>query len=175
MNEDQLIFENRNAFREWLIQNHQKNPGIWLVFSKDAGFKTLTANEALEEALCFGWIDGQIKSLDARMYIKRFTPRRKRSSWSERNRKLAAKLIAEGAMTDAGHAAIARARELGTWEKPVKPTSQKPLSLQVMGSLPVMPDKKFHNLFIIDFRVFRMHIVRSIWNINLLRIWQQLR
>jgi uncharacterized protein YdeI (YjbR/CyaY-like superfamily) len=125
MKDDQLMFENRKAFREWLIQNHQKSPGMWMVFSKDAGIKTLTANEALEEALCFGWIDGQIKSLGAKKYIKRFTPRRNRSVWSERNRKLARKLIAEGAMTDAGQAAIAQAKEKGTWDKPnLEPISE---------------------------------------------------
>lgn len=118
MKDDQLAFENRAAFRKWLVHNHQKSPGIWLVFSKDATIETLTANEALEEALCFGWIDGQLQSLGPQQYRKRFTPRRKRSVWSERNRKLAEKLIAEGAMTAAGRAAIAQAQELGTWEKP---------------------------------------------------------
>jgi uncharacterized protein YdeI (YjbR/CyaY-like superfamily) len=118
MEDDQLVFENRAAFRKWLVQNHQKSPGIWLVFSKDAEIKTLTANEALEEALCFGWIDGQLQSLGAKEYLKRFTPRRKRSVWSERNRKLAQKLTEEGVMTAAGRAAIAQAQELGTWEKP---------------------------------------------------------
>ncbi len=118
MKDNQLNFENRAAFRKWLVQNHQKSPGIWLVFSKDAGIKTLTANEALEEALCFGWINGQLQSLGDKEYRKRFTPRRKRSVWSERNRKLARKLITEGAMTDAGRAAIAQAQEMGTWDKP---------------------------------------------------------
>jgi len=117
MKEDKLAFENRAAFRKWLVQNHHKSPGIWLVFSKDAGMKTLTANEALEEALCFGWIDGQLQSLGAKKYIKRFTPRRKRSVWSERNRNLAQKLAEEGIMTAAGQAAMAQARELGTWDK----------------------------------------------------------
>jgi uncharacterized protein YdeI (YjbR/CyaY-like superfamily) len=118
MKDDQLVFENRAAFRKWLVQNHQKSPGIWLVFSKDAEIKTLTANEALEEALCFGWIDGQLQSLGAKEYLKRFAPRRKRSVWSERNRKLAQKLTKEGAMTAAGRTAIAQAQELGTWDKP---------------------------------------------------------
>lgn len=131
MNDDQLVFRNRAAFRKWLDRNHQESPGIWLVFSKDASIKTLTANEALEEALCFGWIDGQLRSLGAGEYIKRFTPRRKRSVWSERNRKLAEKLTKEGAMTAAGLDAIAQARELGTWDKP-KPA---PISEAQIGIL----------------------------------------
>jgi uncharacterized protein YdeI (YjbR/CyaY-like superfamily) len=131
MKDDQLVFQNRAAFRKWLVQNHQKSPGIWLVFGKDAEVKTLTANEALEEALCFGWIDGQLQSLGARKYLKRFTPRRKRSVWSERNRKLAQKLTEEGAMTAAGLAAIAQAKELGTLDKP-KPA---PISEAQVGIL----------------------------------------
>jgi uncharacterized protein YdeI (YjbR/CyaY-like superfamily) len=131
MKDDQLVFENRAAFREWLVDNHQKSPGIWLVFRKDAEIKTLTADEALEEALCFGWIDGQIQSLGAKEYRKRFTPRRKGSVWSERNRKLAQKLIEEGAMAAAGQAAIAQAQKLGTWDKP-KPA---PISEEQIGIL----------------------------------------
>lgn len=118
MKEDQLVFENRAAFRKWLVENHQKNPGIWLVLGKGAKVKTLTANEALEEALCFGWIDGQIRSLGADKYLKRFTPRRKASVWSERNRKLAENLTKDGLMTAAGQAAIEEARKKGTWERP---------------------------------------------------------
>ncbi|MDD2762372.1 MAG: YdeI/OmpD-associated family protein [Opitutaceae bacterium] len=118
MKDDQLVFENRAAFKKWLAKNHQNSPGIWLVFGKDGKLKTLTANEALEEALCFGWIDGQFQSLGAEKYLKRFTPRRKGSVWSERNRKLAQKLIEEGAMTAAGQAAIAQAQEGGTWDRP---------------------------------------------------------
>jgi len=131
MKDDQLVFENRAAFREWLVQNHQKSPGIWLVFSKDAEMRTLTANEALEEALCFGWIDGQLRSLGAKEYLKRFTPRRKRSVWSERNRKLAQKLTEEGAMTAAGRAAIAQAQELGTWDKP-KPAPISEVQVEIL-------------------------------------------
>jgi uncharacterized protein YdeI (YjbR/CyaY-like superfamily) len=116
--DDQLVFEDRAAFRSWLHDNHGTNPGIWLVLGKGGSLKTLTANEALEEALCFGWIDGQIRSVDGDAYLKRFTPRSKRSVWSERNRGLAHRLIAEGAMTAAGQAAIDRAKELGTWDQP---------------------------------------------------------
>mgnify|MGYP000843554751 FL=1 len=118
MTDDPLVFENRAAFKKWLVKNHQNSSGIWLVFGKGGKVKTLSAHEALEEALCFGWIDGRLQSLGAETYRKRFTPRRKGSVWSERNRKLAQKLIEEGAMTAAGHAAIARAREGGTWDRP---------------------------------------------------------
>ena len=118
MKEQHLVFEDRAAFREWLEQHHRTNTGIWLVFGKDKSVKTLSANEALEEALCFGWIDGQLQSLGAKKYIKRFTPRRKNSVWSERNKALAKTLEERGFMTAAGRAAIDRAREAGTWEQP---------------------------------------------------------
>jgi len=131
MKDDQLVFEDRASFREWLVQNHRNSPGVWLVFGKDAEITTLSPGEALEEALCFGWIDGQIQSLGARKYRRRFTPRRERSVWSERNRKLAHKLIEEGAMTTAGQAAITRAKELGTWDTP-RPA---PISEEQVGIL----------------------------------------
>lgn len=118
MLQEQRLFANRRSFRAWLVENHRVNSGMWLVFGKSAQVKTLTANEALEEALCFGWIDGQIKGLDAQKYLKRFTPRRKGSVWSERNRKLAQRLIAAGAMTEAGYEAITHARKGGTWDRP---------------------------------------------------------
>ena len=116
--EEQVIFCDRDEFRKWLNANHNINKGIWLVFSKVNTLKTLKPDEALEEALCFGWIDGQIKSLDIEKYVKKFTPRRKDSRWSEYNRNLAARLIASGSMTEYGLAAIERARRSGTWDVP---------------------------------------------------------
>ena len=118
MAQERLLFATRAAFRQWLIKNHQASPGIWLVFGKGDQGKTLTANEALAEALCFGWIDGQLQSVDAQRYLKKFTPRRPASVWSARNRGLAEQLIAAGQMTAAGHAAIARAKAHGTWDAP---------------------------------------------------------
>lgn len=78
--------------------------------------KTIKPDEALEEALCFGWIDGQIKSVDKERYLKKFAPRRKDSQWSELNRGIAARLIAENKMTSQGLAAIERAKQSGVWE-----------------------------------------------------------
>ena len=116
--EEQVIFPDRAAFRKWLLKNHATNKGVWLVFSKVITLKTLKPDEALEEALCFGWIDGQIKSLDAEKYLKKFTPRRKDSRWSDYNRDLAARLIEQGIMTEFGLAAIERAKKSGNWNVP---------------------------------------------------------
>jgi uncharacterized protein YdeI (YjbR/CyaY-like superfamily) len=73
---EQLIFSDRAAFRAWLKKNHGRTEGLWLVFGKNDTVKTLTAEQALEEALCFGWIDGLIKRVDEKQYIKFFSPRR---------------------------------------------------------------------------------------------------
>lgn len=118
MKNDQLLFENREAFRKWLFENHHLSSGIWLVLGKAGKLETLTADEALEEALCFGWIDGQLKSIDDQKYLKKFTPRRKGSVWSERNRKLVKKLIENGSMMKAGQAVIDRAQKQGSWDSP---------------------------------------------------------
>lgn len=130
-NDDQLLFENREAFRKWLSENHHLSSGIWLVFGKAGKLKTLTADEALEEALCFGWIDGQLKSIDDQKYLKKFTPRRKGSVWSERNRKLAQKLIENGGMTKAGQAVIEEAQKQGSWDSP-KPAPIMETQIEVL-------------------------------------------
>lgn len=118
MLQEEMTFTSREAFRSWLAENHHSSPGVWLVFGKGGGRVTLKADEALEEALCFGWIDGQIQSVDEDHYLKKFTPRRKDSAWSEKNRGLAAQLIEKGLMTAAGLAAIAQAKARGCWETP---------------------------------------------------------
>ncbi|MFZ5354876.1 MAG: YdeI/OmpD-associated family protein [Bacillota bacterium] len=108
---NQIQFETPEDFRKWLQVNCLSNEGIWLVFGKEGGPKTLTANEALEEALCFGWIDSQIKSIDDKTYIKYFAQRRKNTEWSAKNIALAEQLEAAGRMTDFGRAKIDEAKQ----------------------------------------------------------------
>ena len=107
----QLQFESKEAFRTWLKVNCLSSEGIWMILGKHGGPKTLTANEALEEALCFGWIDGQIKRIDDKTYMKYFAQRRKNSNWSEKNIKLADKLEAAGRMTEYGRSKIEEAKQ----------------------------------------------------------------
>jgi uncharacterized protein YdeI (YjbR/CyaY-like superfamily) len=114
----QLAFPDREQFRQWLRENHNASGGVWLVFGKTSRIRTLRPGEALEEALCFGWIDGQIRSLDDEKYLKMFTPRQRVSRWSAANRVLAGRLIESGMMTEHGLAAIEQARSRGTWETP---------------------------------------------------------
>jgi uncharacterized protein YdeI (YjbR/CyaY-like superfamily) len=118
--EEQIVFHNREEFRSWLFANGNINKGIWLIFGKDGKLETVKAEEALREALCFGWIDGQLKSIDDTKYIKKFTPRRKGSEWSEKNKGLALKLIEEGTMTERGYETIEQAKADGTWDAPKK-------------------------------------------------------
>jgi uncharacterized protein YdeI (YjbR/CyaY-like superfamily) len=94
-------------FRRWLAENGQTKKEIWLVIHKKASGKTgISYEEAVTEALCFGWIDGMMKSLDAERYAQRFTPRRPGSHWTEANLAKARRLLAEGRMTEAGRAAL---------------------------------------------------------------------
>ena len=116
-----LEFANRNDFREWLSDNCLSNAGVWLLFGKPGGPKTVKADEALEEALCFGWIDGQMQSLDDKTYKKYFSLRRAKSKWSEKNKALIEQLEKRGIMTDYGRKKIEEARKNGQWDAPKAP------------------------------------------------------
>jgi uncharacterized protein YdeI (YjbR/CyaY-like superfamily) len=114
----ELIVPDAAAWREWLGENHADPAGVWLVLAKKGTEKptSLTYDQALEEALCHGWIDGQARRRDEATYRQRFTPRRKRSAWSRRNTGIAERLRAEGRMHPAGHAEVERAKADGRWE-----------------------------------------------------------
>jgi uncharacterized protein YdeI (YjbR/CyaY-like superfamily) len=120
-----FLFESSNDFRSYLEKNHSSQEGIWLIFGKTSGPKTLSPQEALEEALCFGWIDGQIRKIDEYSYLKYFAKRRKKSIWSKRNRELTEKLILEGKMTSYGLDAILQAKHEGVWENELDVISEE--------------------------------------------------
>lgn len=115
---EDLIFSTRDAFRTWLAGNCESTEGVWLLFGKKGGPKTLKAGEALEEALCFGWIDGQMQSIDDTAYRKYFAQRRTNSKWSEKNKSLVGQLEMQGIMTDYGRAKIEEAKKNGQWDAP---------------------------------------------------------
>lgn len=106
------------GWRTWLEENHSSGSGVWLVLAKKGTLKptSLTYLRALEEALCFGWIDGQARSGDEGTFTQSFTPRRKRSPWSKRNTGTAERLVAEGRMHASGTAEMDRAKADGRWE-----------------------------------------------------------
>jgi uncharacterized protein YdeI (YjbR/CyaY-like superfamily) len=111
------LFTDRRQWRIWLQQNHQREKEIWLVHYKKASGKTsVSYGEALEEALCFGWIDSLMRSIDEEKYILKYSPRKKTSVWSQQNKKKAEILIKQGKMTDAGLAKIEEARANGLWQ-----------------------------------------------------------
>jgi len=106
----------RKRWRSWLVKNHAVSPGVWLVFyKKTSGKSTVRYDEAVEESLCFGWIDSLMKPIDAETYRQLFTPRRVRSVWSRLNKDRVQRMVAEGLMTRAGLAAIAAAKRNGSW------------------------------------------------------------
>lgn len=113
---NQIKFKNRMEFRNWLTENALSDEGIWLVFSKKKPSETIKASEALEEALCFGWIDGQMKSIDENSYIKYFKQRRNNSNWSEKNKKIVAAMEQQNLMTDFGRAKVEYAKQNGQWD-----------------------------------------------------------
>ena len=113
-----MRFSSREEFRQWLFENSQTSGGIWLLFGKAGGPKTIKAGEALEEALCFGWIDGQMQSIDNKTYQKYFSLRREKSKWSAKNKDLAESLEKRGLMTELGRAKIEEAKRNGQWDAP---------------------------------------------------------
>lgn len=116
-----LEFSNRNDFRQWLCEYCLSSAGVWLLFGKAGGPKTIKASEALEEALCFGWIDGQMQSIDEKTYKKYFSLRRENSKWSEKNKALIEQLETQGLMTDYGRKKIEEAKKNGQWSAPKPP------------------------------------------------------
>jgi uncharacterized protein YdeI (YjbR/CyaY-like superfamily) len=111
-----LCFRSSSAFRKWLAANHRQSDGIWLrIFKRNSGERTITYAEALDEALCFGWIDGQKQRHDELSWRQRFTPRRPKSGWSKINTQHAERLIQAGRMKAAGLAQIEAAKKDGRW------------------------------------------------------------
>ena len=111
------LFKDDAAWEAWLAKQHAKSAGLWLRIAKaTSNVKSVSYAEALDVALCYGWIDGQKKSVDARHWLQRFTPRRVRSLWSKANRAKAEALIRSGRMQPSGMAEIEQARSDGRWD-----------------------------------------------------------
>jgi uncharacterized protein YdeI (YjbR/CyaY-like superfamily) len=112
-----MPFKTAKNFQTWLKKNHATSPGIWIQFyKKDSGVQTVVYKEALDEALCYGWIDSQTKSLDVQSYLQRFGPRKPKGMWSKINRAHVARLTKEGRMMPAGLAQVASAKADGRWD-----------------------------------------------------------
>jgi len=112
-----LHVTHREDWRQWLSENHHKETEIWLVYyKKHTGKPRVTYNDAVEEALCFGWIDSIVKTIDDERYMQKFTPRKEKSNWSDSNKKRVENLISTGKMTKAGLDIVKIARSNGNWD-----------------------------------------------------------
>jgi uncharacterized protein YdeI (YjbR/CyaY-like superfamily) len=154
------------AWRAWLEANHQTVDGVWLKFAKQASpVKTVTYGQAVEEALCFGWIDGQARGHDEHFYPQRFTPRRRRSVWSQINREKATGLIETGRMAPAGLAQVEAARADGRWDNAYAPQSAATVPEDLQRALDANPKaKQFFETLTGSTRyafLYRLHRVRK--------------
>lgn len=111
-----LPFASKKKWADWLAKQHDTSAGVWLKLAKkDSGIASITYDEAVDVALCYGWIDGQKKSFDDQYWLQKFTPRRPKSIWSKINTEKAERLIASGEMKPAGLKAVEAAKEDGRW------------------------------------------------------------
>ena len=131
-----ITFASQQKFRAWLTKNCTRTDGIWLqFFKKNSGVKTVVYAEALDEALCYGWIDAQTKSYDELSYLQRFTPRRAKSIWSKKNTGHVERLIKAGKMTAAGLEKIDAAKADGRWEQAYDSPSEAKLPQDFLEKL----------------------------------------
>lgn len=157
----ELVVADAAGLREWLHAHHATSPGVWLVLGRKGGTVTsLTWQQAVDEGLCFGWIDGQGRQRDAQTSSIRFTPRRPKSTWSQRNAENVARLEAEGRMHDAGRAAVEAARADGRWDAAYAPASQAEVPADLLAALSAVPEAQAMfdvltkaNRFAVGFRV----------------------
>jgi uncharacterized protein YdeI (YjbR/CyaY-like superfamily) len=156
-----LEFASPKDFRTWLTMHHDTSNGIWLkIYKKNSAKATITYAEALDEALCFGWIDGQKKSLDPESWLQKFTPRRPKSGWSKANTEHVERLIKNKKMTPAGMKEVEAAKADGRWSAAYDRFSEARVSDDFLHALAQNPKAKaFYetlnktNLFSIAYRL----------------------
>ena len=131
-----IYFADGNEWRQWLEKNHETADAAWLIFYKrNSGKASLSYDEALEEALCFGWIDGRMRSIDEEKYVIRYSPRKAKSLWSKRNKDKAEELIRAGRMTEAGLAAIEVAKKNGNWDNAYTSRTEEEMPEDLLAAL----------------------------------------
>lgn len=136
----ELLVTDTAELRAWLDHNASVSPGVWLVLTRKGGTTTsLTWQQAVDEALCFGWIDGQGRKRDEHTSSVRYTPRGRRSMWSRRNVENVARLEAEGRMTHAGRLAVEAARTDGRWDRAYAPSSEAELPADLLAAVAAVP------------------------------------
>ena len=136
----ELVVADAEALRAWLLDNHATSPGVWLALTRKGGtVTTLTWQQAVDEALCVGWIDGQARKRDEHTSFIRFTPRGPRSSWSQRNVAHVARLEQEGRMLPAGRAAVQAAKADGRWDVAYAPPSEAVVPADLAAAIAAEP------------------------------------
>lgn len=141
-----LSFATQKQFEEWLAKYFDKEEGLWLRFyKKDSGKKSITYQEALDEALCYGWIDGQLKTYDEQSFLRKFTPRRPKSIWSKRNMEHIERLTSLGKMKTSGIEKVEAAKADGNWEAAYDSPSNMTIPEDFLGELE--KDKKAKTFF----------------------------
>ena len=136
----ELLVADAEELRDWLARHHEDSPGVWLVLGRKGGSVTsLTWQQAVDEALCVGWIDGQARKRDEESYAIRYLPRGTRSSWSQRNVEHVARLEAEGRMRPAGRAAVDAAKADGRWDAAYAPPSETELPDDLLAAIAAVP------------------------------------
>ncbi|MBZ5544854.1 MAG: YdeI/OmpD-associated family protein [Acidobacteriia bacterium] len=136
-------FANQEAWAAWLGKNYHQSRGLWLrLAKKGSGLRSISYSEALDVALCYGWIDGQKKSDTERTWLQKFVPRSANSVWSKINREKATALIASGRMKPAGLKALERAKKSGRWETAYDPPSRAVVSPDLQMALDANPRAK---------------------------------
>lgn len=137
------LFKTPAAWEKWLDANHARSAGVWMqIAKKGSGLSSATYQEALDVALCYGWIDGQKRPFDERTWLQRFTPRGPRSIWSKINTGKAEALIGSGRMRPAGLAAIEAAKATGRWESAYQPWSNPEVPPELQAALDARPNAK---------------------------------
>ena len=137
----ELVVADAAELRAWLTEHAADSPGVWLALTRKGGGTTsLTWQQAVDEGLCFGWIDGQGRKRDEHTSSVRFTPRSRRSMWSQRNVENVARLEALGRMTPAGRAAVEAAQADGRWERAYAPPSEAEVPADLLAAVAAVPE-----------------------------------
>ena len=161
-----LAFESSEMFGLWLQANHAQAPELWLkIYKKHTQIKSIDWEQAVLEALCWGWIDGVKKSLDDQAYLQRFTPRKAKSNWSQRNCEHVERLIAEAKMQEPGLVHVRAAQADGRWQAAYPPSSEMVVPQDFLDALATRPDAEAffktlnrQNVFAI---VYRLHTAKK--------------
>ena len=157
-------FKDAESFYRWLSKHHDKESEIWIKIHKvDSGLKSITPKDAIDVALCWGWIDAVRKSLDNKSYLQRYTPRTKKSTWSQINVENVARLIKEGRMTKHGLKQVEAAKSDGRWERAYQSPKDMKIPVDLQAALDAEPEAKrmleklsAQNRFALAFRLHHM-------------------